>query len=162
MPLTLINLNGGDRYMEKWQVISLNDLANLRRKEASIKSLEEQLEEVRIRSVSVSGVNYEKVQASGRAIHNPADQWMNDIMLKEELEQQLRNVRSEVFRIHKTLESMVAEERLVLEHFYIDRKAQSIDNLVMKLHMEKSSIYRLKDRALENYVLIRYGQSSYH
>lgn len=148
--------------MEKWQVISVSDLTNLRRKEASIKSLEEQLEEVRIRSISVSGVNYKKVQASGRAIHNPADQWMNDIMLKEELEQQLRNVRSEVFRIHKTLESMVAEERLVLEHFYIDRKAQSIDNLVMKLHMEKSSIYRLKDRALENYVLIRYGQSSYH
>ena len=148
--------------MEKWQIISICDLKAFRQKEKSIQNLEERLQEVKDRCGSIQAVRYDREPTSGGGFHSPEDQWLNDLVLSQELKAQLRAVRFEVYHIRKTLDELEPEERTVLEGFYIDRQPRYIDKLIAKLHLEKSSIYRLKDKALESYVLIAYGATSYH
>lgn len=148
--------------MEKWELISICDLKAYKQKEQSIQNLEERLAEVKSRCGSIAAVRYDRERTTGGEPHNPADQWLNDMVLTEELEKQLRQVRIDVYHIQKTLEALEPEERMVLEGFYINRTNRFIDKLIDTLHLEKSSIYRLKDKALESYVLIAYGVTSYH
>lgn len=147
--------------MEKWQVICIADLKAYKGKEKSIANLEAELVEVKSRCGSIPSMRYDKERTSGGEPHNPADQWINDLVMREEIEAQLRKVRFEVEKVRRVLEQLTEEERAVLNGFYMNRGNRYIDRLIDQLHLEKSSIYRLKDRALENYALFAYGATSY-
>ena len=147
--------------MEKWQMITISDLKAFRQKEKSIKRLEERLSELNESCGKIQAVRYDS-ESHGNGQHLPEDNWINDIVLKREIEAQLRAVRCEVYHVRQTLEALEPEERKVLEGFFMNRTAGYIDKLISELNLERSSVYRLKDRALEHYVLIAYGVTSYH
>ena len=48
-------------------------------------------------------------------------------------------------------------ERLVIHHFYIERTWDYIDILSEKLGVERSQLYRIKDRAMKKLVLAYFG-----
>lgn len=147
--------------MDKWQVICIADLKAFKGKEKSIANLEAELAEIKSRCGSIPAMRYDKERTSGGEPHNPADQWLNDLVLREEIEAQLRAVRFEVVKVRRVLDQLTEEERAVLGGFYMNRSNRYIDRLIGTLHLERSSIYRLKDRALANYALIAYGFTSY-
>lgn len=49
------------------------------------------------------------------------------------------------------------EERLVLERFYIHRAKGNVERLCDELHLEKSRVYELKDKALRHFTIALYG-----
>ncbi len=147
--------------MNFWQTKVIGDLKAYKDKKKSVKQLEARLEELNSSVGNVAAIDYSKERTTGGGVHDPMDQWINDLVLREEIEKQLRAVRFEIYHIEEVLNNLEEEERTVLTSFYISRCSNYIDKLVNSLHLEKSSIYRLKDKALERYTLLAYGVTSY-
>lgn len=55
------------------------------------------------------------------------------------------------------LQVLSDREKLVIHHFYLERTWDYIDILSEKLGVERSQLYRIKDRAMKKLVLAYYG-----
>lgn len=82
---------------------------------------------------------------------------INNIAQRQELEAALKNASAWVRIVDHALESLREEERLILEALYICPRKGEVDLLCEKLELEKSSIYRRRDLALQSFTLALYG-----
>ena len=85
------------------------------------------------------------------------DTMLSNIAHREELERTLKQVKAWVKMVDAGLEVLDDEERLVLERFYIHRAKGNVDRLCEELHLEKTRVYELKDKALRHFTLAIYG-----
>ena len=81
-------------------------------------------------------------------------EWGKEIMgmkKKEIIErlQQLEALRQAVDNLDRALQALTPEERLVVQMLYIDRQKHGADKLCNILCVEKTSVYRRRDRALK-------------
>ena len=88
---------------------------------------------------------------------NREDQLLSNIVHRGELERALKQARAWVNIVEQGLGVLDAEERQVLDRFYIHRAMGNIDLLCEELHLEKSRVYELKDKALRHFTLALYG-----
>lgn len=63
--------------------------------------------------------------------------------------------------VERGLADLKPAQRQILTDFYIDRQSGYIERLCAKLHVEPSSIYRMKDAALREFTLKMYGVMEY-
>lgn len=82
---------------------------------------------------------------------------LNDLVLRQELRQNLERSRSWVRMTDQALQKLTEEERLILRRLYIFPETGGLDRLCQELGVEKSSVYRRRDRALEKFTLALYG-----
>lgn len=59
--------------------------------------------------------------------------------------------------IENCLSCLSERERVVLWHFYVERTYDYIEIINEKLHIERSQIYRLKDKALRTFAMLSQG-----
>lgn len=65
----------------------------------------------------------------------------------------------QLIAITKTgLKALTPQQRLVLEKFYVNRNDGYIEDLCEELCVEKSTVYRIKNAALEMFVATQYGR----
>ena len=62
--------------------------------------------------------------------------------------------------MEKALDALTAEERLVLERFYINPHKGSVDRLCEELGVERTAVYKRKDAARERFTKLLYGAVS--
>ena len=62
-----------------------------------------------------------------------------------------------VSKVERGLSALSDEDRLILDRFYINPAKGNVDRLCGELHLEKSTVYDRKDKALRRYTLARYG-----
>ena len=82
---------------------------------------------------------------------------INIIARREELKFAQENTIRWLEIIDNALSALNEEERLILHRFYIDRGKNSIDLLCEELYLERSRVYKLKDRAIRHFTLVLYG-----
>lgn len=82
---------------------------------------------------------------------------LNDLVLQQELRGNLERSRSWVRMTEEALKRLTEEERLILRRLYIHPESGSLERLCQELGVEKSSVYRRRDRALEKFTLALYG-----
>lgn len=85
------------------------------------------------------------------------DRLINIIARKEELKFAQENTIRWLEIIDNALSALNEEERLILHRFYIDRDKNSIERLCEELYLERSRVYKLKDRAIRHFTLVLYG-----
>lgn len=85
------------------------------------------------------------------------DYLINNIVTRERLKLNYDTSEKLLNIIDKGLNSLTDDERLVLEYFYIDRPTKHIERLSEKLHIERSQVYLLKDKALHKFTISMYG-----
>ena len=88
------------------------------------------------------------------------DMLLANICQRTELWHQLNNVELELAGIEKALDALTAEERLVLERFYINPHKGSVDWLCEELGIERPTVYKRKDAAREKFTKLLYGAVS--
>lgn len=59
--------------------------------------------------------------------------------------------------IENCLSCLSERERVILWHFYVERTYDYIEIINEKLHIERSQIYRLKDKALRTFAMLSQG-----
>ena len=94
----------------------------------------------------------------GKGGYDRAEGWLlNDLVLREELRQNLERSRYWVLATERALKSLTEQERLILQRLFISPERNGVDWLCQALCLEKSSVYRHRDRALEKFTLALYG-----
>lgn len=88
---------------------------------------------------------------------------------ERQTEERLRSIKrlEEAYRFNRRrqksmdicLDTLEYREKTVLWYFYIDRPSDYIDRLADELGIERSQIYRVKDRALKNLGKVYFGLS---
>ena len=82
---------------------------------------------------------------------------LNNIALRDAAKANYKIVKREVKIIENGLAILSGEERRILELFYIQRPTDYVIRLCDELAIEKSELYRRKDKALEKFTRACFG-----
>lgn len=85
------------------------------------------------------------------------DHLLNNIVKRDKLKQNKRLSKEFVEQVEKTLDMLPKQQKDILTEFFVDRSRGHIERLMDKMHIEKSRVYELKDEALHNFTILRYG-----
>ena len=85
------------------------------------------------------------------------DALLNNLVCREELQRSLEQTKLWLDTADRGLKALSAEEKLILYSMYICPTAGNLDELCRRLEVEKSSVYRKRDKALERFTLAMYG-----
>ena len=93
----------------------------------------------------------------GMNIRSREDRMLNNVMTRQQLTWSLEQARSWTDLVDRALSALSSDEQLILRQLYILPKSGALDQLVEELGMERSSIYRHRDKALSKFTLSLYG-----
>ena len=82
---------------------------------------------------------------------------MDNLMARQQLKWSLNQALSWTEVVNNALSALEPEERLILHRLYILPQVGALAQLSEKLGVEKSSIYRRRDKALNKFTLSLYG-----
>ena len=122
---------------------------NLRGQIKLLKLHQERLHAVRTDRVVVCG------QADGRE-----DKLLDNILHRQELEASLESTLQWIHITQRALGVLENEELMILRKLYIQERPGTIAQLCQLLMVEKSSIYRKRDKALEKFTMALFGAES--
>lgn len=87
------------------------------------------------------------------------DRRLNKLVFLELLRQRQRQNDAWLAAVDTALGELNREEKQVLHRLYIDPQKGAVEGLCQELGMERSSIYRTRDKALETFTLSLFGIS---
>lgn len=141
-----------------WKFEAIEKLKQYEAKKQSLTCIPEEIARLEsamqsIRSATADGKPV-KGGGSGRE-----DMMLSNIVHREELERSLEQAKMWVALVDAGLETLSAEERLILNRFYIHPAKGNVDRLCGELGVEKSQVYARKDAALHHFTISLYGCS---
>ncbi len=138
-----------------WQDFAIDELKKFRSRQAALLNLEDRIKELHTQFVSLGG-NSNSVPVMG-GHPQIEDKLLNNIVSRDELKNNYKTVKRSVDRVSRGLEVLDEREKQILDGFYICRTLDYADRLCDKLCVEKSQLYRIKDKALYKFTLAMYG-----
>lgn len=120
---------------------------------AKIAALEEQFKAIKCTSCDST-----PVQGGASRLE---DNWINNIVQRQRLMHTYKATKPLVLLVEKGLSKLTDQQRTILDAFYINRSYGHVDRLMEQLHLEKSQVYDLKDRALYHFTVCMYGIVDY-
>lgn len=145
---------------ELWKLKCKTDLYNLRKNEAAIESIPNDiaLERERMTAIKSACTDSTPVQGGGSSYD---DRLNNSICLIDLLTANLHFAEKEVELTHKALDKLAYEERRILEVLYIDHQKNGAERLCEELNIkEEATIWKKAMRALESYCTVRYSSAT--
>ena len=98
-------------------------------------------------------------QTAGKATGRREDKLLNNIVFRQTLRWSLEQTRQWLDATNDALQCLAPEERLILQRLYIYQEKDGLERLCRELGVERSSIYRYRDRALEKFTVALFGKS---
>lgn len=92
-----------------------------------------------------------------RNVRSNEDRMINNMMTRKELAWRLEQARYWTDQVKNALSALTPEEEMILRQLYISPQGGGVDGLCRQLALEKSSIYRHRDKALSKFTLSLYG-----
>lgn len=138
-----------------WKYESMEELREYEAKRAATESIPEEILQMKAQMAKLGG------SSNSTPVKGGGSQWedrqINLIVKMEKLKTSLEYAQDWVSKVERGLVILTAEERLILDRFYINPAKGNVDRLCGDLHLEKSTVYERKDKALRRYTLARYG-----
>ena len=138
-----------------WKYESMEELREYEVKRTAAMGIPEEIRQIKAQMVKL-GVSSNSTPVKGGG-SRWEDRQINMIVKLDKLETSLILVKDWITKVERGLSVLNAEERLVLDRFYINQEKGNVDRLCGDLHLEKSAVYERRDKALRRYTLARYG-----
>jgi len=145
----------------KWTQVAQEDLEGYARMAHSIDSLQARIGALELTYKSLQVGRGEHLGEVKGGVRTDEDRLLDNIVERERLALNLDGTRRLAGLIEKGLDTLDAQERAVLESFYIKKRKGHVDALCERLCCERPTVYRLKDRALINFTRAMYGIAEY-
>lgn len=144
----------------KWREMAIQDLRRYKGLLNGLRNIKERIEVAEMRS---KDVRVSRLTDIPHSVNNnaPQDTILDNLVIKEKLKMLYTVDAKLVNIIERGLKALSEQERIVLYDFYVDRNENYILKLLQKLHLEKSQIYKIKDKALHKFTLNMYGIEEY-
>jgi len=131
-------------------------LCNYEIMSVAVKNLQDQILWLKLQQEGIHAVRTDRVAVQGQQ-GGREDRLMDAIEQRRKLEVALENTRRWMQITDRALQTLSKEEQMILRKFYIRRESGGVNQLCQQLQVEKSSIYRKRDKALEKLMLALYG-----
>lgn len=141
----------------KWNECAIEDLKKYAGLTASLQNIPERIAALEMEFTGIKGNRTDKEPISGTGANHWENFLINNINERERLKLLLAVNKKMAGVIKRGLSALNENERLVLEYFYIRAQQDHIGKLSEELNIERTDVYRLKDKALRKFVLNMYG-----
>lgn len=142
-----------------WKSEAIDELKSYEARKAAIRNLKEKIEAVELDMKSLKAAKTE--EASGRGSGDPQDTLLSKIVERDQLKDQLAATERKVAITERCLAALTAEQRMILERFYVSRRQGFVEDLAFELNIEKSMVYNKKNAALKQFTEHMYGMKVY-
>ena len=139
-----------------WKKSAESDLRSYLARLDALENIKNRIAALRISQVGLKSAATDKEPVKGGTSRHD-DKLINNVVEIERLKRDYAVTDRLVKFIEKGLAGLSAEERDVLDCFYINQTHRDLEALKEKLGYEKSQIYRIKDRALYIFTITCYG-----
>ena len=139
-----------------WISESVSDLRLYGQRKRFLESVDSQLIWLENDFAALKGCATDSEAVDGGASRSE-DHLLNNIVKRDKLRQNKELSEKFVQTIERTLYLLPRQQQEILTEFFIDRSKGHIERLMDKMHIEKSRVYELKDEALHNFTILRYG-----
>lgn len=139
-----------------WISESISDLRLYEQRKRFLESVDSQLIWLENDFAALKGCATDSEAVEGGASRSE-DHLLNNIVKRDKLRQNKELSEKFVQTIERTLYLLPRQQQEILTEFFIDRSKGHIERLMDKMHIEKSRVYELKDEALHNFTILRYG-----
>lgn len=137
-----------------WKREAAELLKNYGALKESLVTLEEQISHLESDYKSLKSARADGTPVKGGG-NGREDALINNIMLREELRKNLEAARLKVGQVERALDRLNDTERHVLSGFYIHKVGR--ERMCEELHIEMSTLYRVRDATLRRFTLMTYG-----
>ena len=139
-----------------WQKDAINDLRCHEKRKAAMESLADEIRELRSRTYGSSAPAADAVPVQG-GTSTAEGRWIAAIDELERKKEAYRITKRQVDAVERGLAVLDEQQRMVLNVFFVNRVQGGADYLVEKLNLERTRIYELRETALRNFTIARYG-----
>ena len=139
-----------------WEKEAVEDLRKYKSEKDSLENLKLRIAAIEDRMRAIKCSRSDSVPVQG-GTSKSEEHLINNIVERDKLLYTYRAVRGQVQLVDKGLQGLTKEERDVLTMMYIDRTTDYMNQLCTRLHCERSSIYRIRDRAIKDFTQCMYG-----
>lgn len=139
-----------------WQKEAINDLRCHEKRKAALESLADELRELRARTYGTSSPAADAVPVQGGS-STAEGRWIDVIDELERKKEAWRITKRRVDAVERGLAALDEQQREILEAFFINRVQGGADYLAEKLHLERTRVYELRESAIRDFTMARYG-----
>lgn len=140
-----------------WKPAAIQRLKDYEARKKALKLIAEQLETLEMQFTAIQGAKTDGEPVMGGDENRREDMLLSNIVLRDELATNEKIAAREIAITEKGLAALTAEERRILEVFYVCRPYNHISLLCEELNIEKSEVYRRKNTALDKFTIACYG-----
>lgn len=141
-----------------WQKEAINDLRCHEKRKAALESLADEIRELRGSTYSSSSPAVDAVPVQGGS-STAEGRWIAAIDEMDRKKEVYRITKRRVDAVERGLAVLDEQQREILEAFFINRVQGHVQALAEKYHVEQSRVYQMKDQAVRDFTLARYGIS---
>lgn len=135
----------------------IEDLTTLERNRFAVEQLHAELRTLEAKFTAIKATDYDKIP--GGSGDNVQEEKMLTLLAKrEELEADLKATTLHVEYIDRLLASLPEDEALVIDKMLVKHQRDAVAELMQTFNCEKSQVYRIRDRALKNLAISRFGR----
>ena len=95
--------------------------------------------------------------AGGKSSRSKEDALLDNLMKRQQLQWSLDQAESWTGTVSRALGALEPEEQLILQQMYILPREGAVGQLMESLSVERSTLYRRRDKALKKFTLSLYG-----
>lgn len=141
-----------------WKTEALERLARYDAMRQAKINLPEEIKRLEMEAYSLRGksMETEPVKSCGS---RPEDAMLTNLVYRQELAESLDQVERWLQVTNRALAALTPEEKIILHRLYMYPEQGSLNRLCGELQVEKSSIYRKRDAALQKFTYSLYGRT---
>ena len=140
-----------------WVIEAESKLRDYAAKERSLESVAERIAQLQAEMTCVRSATTDSTAVHGGG-NCREDALLNNISEQTELERAKQRPAEWVEWVNKALRALTDTDRHLLDVFYINRHKGHVERLCEELRVEKSEVYRRKEKALRRFTLALYGE----
>ena len=137
-----------------WRQEAKDQLASYEYNRNAVKSMELFSKEIEMELCSTPG---QKMDAPVRGGGGQEDFRLNRLVKLENIRSRMRQTQAWLDAMDGALQVMTPEDRLLLARFYIHPYKGAAEQLCQELNLERSTVYRMRDKSLERFTVALYG-----
>ena len=138
-----------------WKQESREQLGAYEYNRNAIQSMELLAKEIEMELYSTPG---QKLDAPIRGAGGDHEDFrLNRLVKLESIRSRIRQTRTWLDAMDGALQTMTPEDRLVLSRFFIHPYKGAAEQLCQELNLERTAVYRMRDKSLERFTLALYG-----
>lgn len=139
-----------------WKFEAIEKLKEYTARKNALQSIPEEISRLEEAACSIRAASADATPVAGGG-STREDMLLSNIVHRQELERQLSDAKRWVKIVESGLAVLSADDQRVLELMYINSARGNVDRLCEELSIEKSGVYKRRDKALRKLTLALYG-----